>query len=729
MVFGGDNDDDPGLPGSTVVELAAGEALITEGEEGDDVFFVRSGQLEVSCRSGDDELSLGRRRAGDLVGEMSDPNGGRRTASVRALTPVRVVRVSRANFDAWMSADEERATAISELSRRRVDETQMHTFLTRIAGQEHHEVISEIVAAVSWLHAGAGSVIFAQGDESDAAYFVVAGRLRISGTDLDGHVAFDHELGRGDVVGEMGLIDVAPRSGTLVALRDATLATLSLETFQRLMVEHPAVMLRIFRQLLARMTRPQIRSASARSITVAVTSPTDRRVFAAQLAEEIGRHGSVRQIRAASVDAELRSQGISQAALGTAASSRVVNLLHEHQVSTDYLLYETDALHRPGPLSVWSERAIRQADRLALVCSAAPGPDEAAMIGRVLDAASDAGHLEVWAVVEHPVDTDHPDTVGHPVDGRVQETHHLHSGRRSDIERLARLLSGNGVAVVLSGGGARGYAHLGAVKALLEHGVPIDRIGGSSMGSVIAAGFARGWPADELAGELQRLMSEPIDYTIPVVALAKGERVANACNEFFGTSRIEDLWLPFYCVSTNLTRARVELHRAGAVAEAIRASVAIPGVFPPVPKRRDLLVDGGVLNNVPVDVVAEDPSIKYVIAIEVAPPMGPRAKSDFGLSVSGWSALRSTLGKGRSEFPAVTSVLMSSLLVGSTRDRRQFVADGMVDLLLNLNVAGVGLLDFAEVAPVMERGYELALPKVVAWAEEQGWTSRRAGGR
>ncbi len=242
------------------------------------------------------------------------------------------------------------------------------------------------------------------------------------------------------------------------------------------------------------------------------------------------------------------------------------------------------------------------------------------------------------------------------------------------------------------------------------------------MGSVIAAAIAQRVEASKRVEMTQAAFKDLLDYTIPVVSLVKGERItANIQNQWGGID-IEDLWLPFSCVSTNLTTSQVVHHRRGPTDLAVRASVAIPGVLPPVPFEGDLLIDGGVLDNLPVDLVSNDPSIGTIIAVDVAPPLGPRAQSDYGLSVSGWSALRNQISRKKNQYPGVVAVLMRTMLVGSARDRSRTVESGDLNLYLDLELKGVSLLDFETVEEVSTRGYEASLDRVGDW-----WAAYRPG--
>ena len=160
---------------------------------------------------------------------------------------------------------------------------------------------------------------------------------------------------------------------------------------------------------------------------------------------------------------------------------------------------------------------------------------------------------------------------------------------------------------------------------------------------------------------------------------------------------------------------------------AVRASVAIPGVLPPVPIGDELHIDGGVLDNLPVDLLENDPSISTIIAVDVTPPRGPRASADYGLSVSGWKALRQHLGRSKSDYPGVVTVLMRTMLLGSTRDRDRAVQSGVIDLYLDLELRGVSLLDFENVEPVAARGYEASKDRIDAWLNAGGFGSTGVG--
>ena len=162
--------------------------------------------------------------------------------------------------------------------------------------------------------------------------------------------------------------------------------------------------------------------------------------------------------------------------------------------------------------------------------------------------------------------------------------------------------------LAFSGGGARGYAHVGAVKALRELGVPVDFVGGTSMGAVIGAGVAMAWSGEELDARIRDafVVSSPLsDIAFPLLAMTRGEEVDRRLKKHFGEVEISDLWRPFVCASTNLTTGALHVHGHGLLRRALRASLSLPGVLPPVVEDGQVLVDGGLVRNLPADLVAD----------------------------------------------------------------------------------------------------------------------------
>ena len=697
---------------SRAVSLADGEVLVEQGDAADKVYFVESGRMSASKATPQGDMIVGTVEAGHVIGEVTVVAGGLRTATLIASGPVEVLEIERVDFEDWLNSHPEMADRVSDEARERVDRTNVATMIAELMGSTDQAIVQQVVDRVGWRRLEAGEVLFEQGDVADAAYFVVGGRVSVHVLD-DGKERLVAELGRGEVVGELGLLDRAPRSATVRAVRDTTLASFSATTFEDLVALSPSMMLNVTRRILVRLRSPSQRKFDrASSLTVAVTADCDAGALVAEIASEIARFGSTKHLSSDRVDRVLNRTAISQASTDNVGVPRLAEFMHEADVGNDHVVLQTD-----HDLSAWTRRALRQADRVVVVCSPNPDAAERALISDIFSTIADAGHVARMLAVLHPPSTDRPrDTAELIAPWRIDEVVHVRSGSSDDVARLARLASGHGYGLVLSGGGARGFAHLGVFQALLENSVPVDKIAGCSMGAVIASGIALGPRGDELVELVERQSHRLLDYTIPVVSLLKGGRITRNIEQTFEGRDIEDLWLPFYCVSTNLTKSRLEVHRRGQMALAVRASLAIPGVLPPVPYNGDLLVDGGVLNNLPFEAMRDDSTIGTIVAVDVAPDLGPRARTDFGMSVSGVRALWDSITPGRSDLPSATSVLLRSMMTGSVRNQRESMEAGSVDLLVTMHLPGIGMLEFERTREVAEAGYAASKDTVAEWA-------------
>jgi len=694
------------------VLLADGEVLVEQGDAADNVYFIRSGTVTASKSTPQGDVVVGTVEAGQVIGEVTVVAGGLRTATLRASGPVEVLEIERSEFEAWLNENPDTADIVSDQARERVDRTNVATMVAELMGSSDQALVQQVVDRVEWRRLGAGDVLFREGDLADAAYFVVGGRLMVLAANDDGDDQLVAELGRGEVVGELGLLDRAPRSATVRAVRDTTLATFSTNTFEELVATSPQMMLNVTRGILTRLRKPSTRRFDrAASLTIAVTADTDADSLVSDVVDEIARFGTAKHLSSDRVDRTLNRQAISQIATDNVGVPRLVEFMHEADVGNDHVVLQTDR-----EMTAWTRRALRQADRVVVVCSPNPDAAERALISEMFATLDDAGHVATMLCVLHPASADRPrHTVSLSQRWAVDDIVHVRSGSSADIGRLARLASGHGYGLVLSGGGARGFAHLGVLRALTERGVPVDEVAGCSMGAIVAALIALGGDDDELWEIVDGHSKKVLDYTLPLVSLLKGGRITRDLEATFGSWDIEDLWRPFYCVSTNLTRSDLEVHRRGNAAIAVRASLAIPGVLPPVPFGGDLLVDGGVLNNLPFQMMRDNSTVETIIAVDVAREEGPGAVDGYGMSVSGFQALGSMLRRNSSNYPSAPSVLLHSLLAGAIQHQKASLGDGSIDLLLSLRLPGLGLLDFERYREAADAGYAASKPTIDDW--------------
>ncbi len=695
-------------------EVGPGEVVIRAGEPSSGLVRVVQGVLDVDVVRGERSIRVAAVGPGAVLGGVGLLAGGLSTATVTAREPGVIEVLPAEVVRSHLAADPSLADGLAEQVRATIDRDALLLVLSDLLHDTSQELV-EVSRSLRVRDVPGGEVLCQQGGTDTTAWIVVAGRLSIRRDDGDGVVEVSR-VGRGQIVGERALVTGEPRDATVVAVRDTVLAEVDEDDFHTLLVEHPEVARELMRQVIMR--RDAVVGAWRHEVsTLAVVSASDAMStdeLARAFADTLDAHAVVQRLTAGRVDAELATDGASNASDGTTAR-RLASYLHEQEAAVELLLLEM-----AGDGSAWDTRAGRVADRIVVLLHAAAPEQERARV-RAVVASAPAG-VEVVALLHHAPDTVRPNgTAALIADLGVHDALHLRDERAEDLQRAARLTAGRGVALVLGGGGAKGYAHIGVQQALHELGVPVDLIVGASMGALLGAGMATGLDHDTLPATAARLASGGMDYTLPVTSLLKGEASARAFETEFGAWEFEDLWTPYRCVSTNLTRSHVVVHDSGPLVPPLRATSAIPGVLPPVPMGEDLLVDGGVLNNVPVDVATADGRCATLIVVDVAPPMGPGASEDYGLSVSGWSALRASVRKGRSQYPGIAAVLMRSMIVGSMVHRRQTLGDAEVALLLELHVRGVSLLDLEVVEPVVALGHELARPRIEAWLAETGW--------
>jgi predicted acylesterase/phospholipase RssA len=441
------------------------------------------------------------------------------------------------------------------------------------------------------------------------------------------------------------------------------------------------------------------------------------------LADTLANFGLTLYLDAEGFDRAYGKAGMSQAAEDHPANLVLMAWLGEREREFQYILYETDRA-----LSSWTERCLRQADTVLLVGKAggdpAPGAVESVMRGAHT-------HARTELVLLHPDSTKRPAGTRewlHRTGRALSAHHHVRLGAPQDVGRLARRLTGQALGLVLSGGGARGFGHIGAIRALEEAGLQVDLVGGTSMGALVGGAYALGYDYDGMHDLSVRFGSPKalFDYTLPLVSFMETSKVTRLLQRMAQGAQVEDLWQPFFCVSCNLSRGTQVVHQSGQVWQCIRASLAIPGVFSPVLVDGDLLVDGGTMNNLPIDVMRDLCQAGTVIGVDVSPAKAKAQTYDFGPSVSGWQVLWSRINPliPRLKVPSILGSLVRATEVNSRY--RVAATRHLADLIVPLPVEDFGMLDFAAHEAIIKRGYEATRQALEGWTPAH--TARPLGG-
>jgi predicted acylesterase/phospholipase RssA/CRP-like cAMP-binding protein len=569
----------------------------------------------------------------------------------------------------------------------------------------------------SWVRLAGGQTLFRQGDAPDYLYVVVQGRLEVLVERASGQPGIIDQLGHGACVGEMAILTGEPRTATVRAIRDSELVRFSKAQLYRLLELHPRGAFEMMR-ILARRVRPTSsdQHRSARVSTIAIV-PADQSglppEWIQRLVETLSAIGGPSlHVSRQRIDAEL-GDGMASALKNDLSRLRVANWLREREERFRYVVFECDSTP-----SVWTDLCLRQADLVLLVASAKGPPPRCEVAQGLFEAGAVAGSAtKELVLVQAPGTTQPTGTAQWLAPYPVSRHHHIRVDRPEDYARLARFIAGKSVGFVMSGGGARAFAHLGVMKALKEAGIPIDAVGAVSAGSFVAAFCAMQREISAINQMVREYLGQSSlvgDITLPLVSFLSARKLVRLLRQMFEDVRIEDLWLPFFCLSANLTTAKVVVHDQGPLWMGIRATLSMPGILPPVCVAEGLLVDGGVLNNLPVDVMRGRGN-GTVIASDVSLPVDLTTDSNELAAMSGWPLLWNWVNpwSKKPTMPHIFEILMRTATLSSIHHAATVAH--RADHYIHIPTEGVSMLDWNAGTVLVERGYRQALQEITTW--------------
>ncbi|HEX7001851.1 MAG TPA: cyclic nucleotide-binding and patatin-like phospholipase domain-containing protein [Trueperaceae bacterium] len=685
------------------VELPAHATVFRQGELGDAMYVLAEGRLAVSV----DGATVDSLAPGSVVGELALLTAPERNATVTAAADgAKLWRLSREDFERLTAQRPHVLEAVHAVGRPRLQRAQLAPLLSQRFGVNTETEIAALQAAALWRDVGRGDVLYRVGDAVDYVYLVVSGRFEVREERGD----LGRRVGRGGVLGEAAVTGQAVRTHEAVATRDSHVVALPAD----LAAGSPRFVASVAADLLQRLNRaaPPTPAGAGGVALLPVTDKAPITQLAGALAQRFAEWGPTVTLSSRLVDERFGRAGVAQVDEFGEMAGPLTLWLDQQVRSHESVVLVCDTADTP-----WRRRCLRLADTVLLVASADGGPE----VGATDGSTSVDTHGEPQLVLVHPDDTQLPRGTARWLETYdVSAHHHVRLGDSKDLDRLARRLAGRATGVALSGGGARGYVHIGLFRALEENDVPVDVVYGTSMGALIGGIYAltreasAGYRLAERFGDRRQLM----DRTIPLVALTRSRKVTQTMRSLYGDdTRIEDLWIPFCCVSASLTNAELRVHDRGLMWRAIRASTAIPGIFTPILDEggEEVLVDGGVMNNLPVDLLRAFMGAGTVIASNAYGGKSDGKPMSFGDDVSGWAALRSKLlpfGR-RIRAPSLLGTLMraTSLASKSLLDEAAHYAD----LVVTYPSSEVTSLEFDSYAETIEVGYRHASEALQAW--------------
>lgn len=514
-----------------------------------------------------------------------------------------------------------------------------------------------------------GEILFEEGEEAHSFYVAVYGRLGIwSGRRRVG------EVNAGESVGEMALLHEGTRTIGVRAERDCLLLRLEKDAFEQVLTQNPKAMLKLVLDVTGRLAGVhRRRPRESRSIAVlAITDDPAVELFCEQLHECLEQFKPTTWYPPQDPVPE-------------------VEWFDRQENTQSIALYQCRSA-----LSEWAQRCVRQADRVILVGMAAR-PQPPSELERYWNSVNRQS-TTLLALLGNGK----PRGTSRWMSGReAVQVHHLKIGEPP--KRLARYINRRAMALILGGGGARGLAHVGVLRALEERNIEFDLVGGTSMGGFVAALSASGRNARQVEADLRWAWLEAgsfLDPTFPLYSLVKGQKMMDRIRRLFGSAHIEDLKKPFFCMSSDITKAVPMVHAKGLVSHWVSVGMAIPGLAPPFPYRGRLLFDGGLLNNLPVDIAAKM-ECGEIMAINVDPKeeMAVDARDFEGSTLRQvWKQFQGTTAPHILELMLRVTTLTNAASVGRLRDT--------IDHYIQPDTGRYNLFDFRRMDEIVQTGYD-----------------------
>ena len=578
------------------------------------------------------------------------------------------------------------------------------------------EASDVLLAGIETVPLAGGEWLMRQGEEGDALYLLVQGRLQVlvttPGQGGESEPVFIGEVTPGDSVGEVSLLTGEPRSASIQAIRDSLLVKIGRASFDRLAAQHPALVMKLAGNVASVLHKSTSgKQKSSRRLATISLMPLDdsERVmaFCRQLEGKLTAHGTVLSLTSENLGRS--GAPISQLSEGQDVPQSLRLWLNDQESKHDFLLFQCLPAN-----SKWTRLARRQSDLVVFVGNA-KSSSEPAPWENALEEACQRSTARRMLVLLQPADDGGIQGTANWLDWRHPDFHlHVRDEHPHDISRVARIITGNAIGLVLAAGAARGFAHIGVYGALCDAGVPIDWVGGTSIGAIMGAPIAANWSFKQARdlGKSAFVGGKPFsDYTIPLMSLIRGRRMERLLREHVDF-QIEDLPIPFFCVSCNLDNGALNLHERGSLPQALRATAAMIGIIPPAVINKRLAVDGSVINSMPVDIMQQKP-VGKIIAVNVSSQKEYRV--DYDRLPSPWAVLRGRYLPFTKKYrvAALSTIMLKATELGTLERVNEM--SRQADLLLNPPVRKFGMTDMKAFDQIVDAGYEHAKEKIAAW--------------
>lgn len=565
--------------------------------------------------------------------------------------------------------------------------------------------LNELYASMERIQIDNEDILITQGEISDCMYVLLSGRLLVKQS--DGKVVA--QIGRGQPIGEMGLITNAPRSVSVIAMRESLLLKLNQNKFKELWTRHPDVLFKITKiiaQRLQKTLKPIPKFNNKSNIIVLKANPdTDIQLFLNQLSE--------------SFEARFRYKVLKRSDFPDSLSEvEFDRQILELESSYDYIFYNIESVKED-----WCNLCLGYADRMMVVANGfQPVNFDPELIALLNDKNLNQEIKRTLVLLhEYGQKPKNTDLWLQPI--HFNRHYHVHFNKQEDFARLLRFLNGTAIGLVFGGGGTRCFAQVGAMKYIFEQGMPIDAFAGTSAGAFNAASLAFARDYDDyfdIAKQIGKRVNFK-EYTIPFVSVLSSQSLTELIKDIFGELKMEDMEKPFMCIAGDLfSNKEIEI-REGLLWRALRATMSIPGIYPPVydETKKMLLVDGGVVNNLPVDSMRNYlEGFGKIISMDVSDLTQTSTEYNYPLVLNWktilWDKFLSRVSSFRA--PSIVNTFLQGLLLASAQKTKK--NSSLSDFHFSPNLVGFQLLDASRMNELIDLGYEAAKKNLSNWRVE-----------
>ena len=644
----------------------------------------------------------------------------KRTFTATAKENSEIIFLEKSKMDSLMENDNEIGNILEKLSVEEYDKGKLFGIFRGLYGNKmDYKSHKEIYRKGKWVFLEDNSNLFNYGEKSDSFYLLVTGLLKAY-IPKKGELIEVGEIYEGEVIGEMGILTNEARSASIFATRDSVVFKIDLEKANEIIMQYPLVLLQVATKIADRLRNVQHSNERHRTDIHSIVQLSKGKnhtneiiKIGKSLIDSMNKFNRSIVVSSKDVNEILNIESINAELERDKFYPALDDLVDNFTKENRYLLLLCDEEYTP-----WTTWCLAISDKNIFVVEESVGVSNTELLNKMNLNEKDIPihlHDEKQLIIYHQSKNSFPSKTSSIIEmlPKISNHYHMSINNKNDSDRVSRLIAKKGIGLCLSGGGAKGNAHIGVYKALIEHNIPIDAVCGTSAGGIVASLIAFGYDPETIISRLKETYKRKSfkEYTIPVTSIIATKKVIQDAIFLGNDMDIEDLWIPYFSIAVNISKSKLDVIDKGPVYKATRATAALPGILLPVIKDTSFLVDGGLINNMPGDIMLKKYGGK-LISVSVSPQEDLDAKfNDFPNQSSYFiKKLLRMNKKFPHEIPGLSNILMRSIFVASSNKIKEVI--DLSDLFLDLQVKDVGLLEFEKIDESVEFGYEYAMKKL-----------------